>query len=1194
MDVSGRNPLLNYRDLRTGTLNLTPTPDSQMSAPALDSLFRGRTVLLSTLFPNAEGQAEARRRVSAIHRQAQATLDEKGINTLFLAAGMATWEVEGRASPNSPVLLVPITISPSDAGRRDFKLEVSGEPHLNPVLAHVLREEHGVDPLVEGDPAEGVSWGLSAVEPFLADLQQMWSRVRRLSIRHRLVLGNFKYTNMPMVADLENNLESLGNSDLVAAIAGVEAARAALAGQIRDPSINQPDLDPPESEFLVLDADASQHRAINRATRGESVVIWGPPGTGKSQTIANLIVSLNAVGKKVLFVAEKRAAIEVVVSRLQRAGLGNLVMDAHGGIRSKREFAQSLAETMREIRATPLQDYTDLHQRLKETRGQLIAHSQAMHENREPWNISFFEVQHRLIGASGPLLSISAMASDRARALDRANVEQLLREAQEWVDLRGHEVVSQYPEWAASEVSTPEDARDALSLIRTLSPAVLPETRRAVASVLDDAGLNHPHTVGDWHEVFQFLAELKQFLGLYDREILSLNHQVMAEALEPAHHWWKPWAVLTSGKYRAARDAIRATRLDGTKMGGQHALTALDQAVELMGQWRRLALPQSEPVVPESLDGALSRMSSLMELLGQAERTFGKRGLLGMPYEEIEQWLDRLADQEEVAATLPRTRELKSNLINAGFGDVIQHMGDDLPTELAANCVFHSWLRAIRNEVVFGDPRVSNFTEAVHDRRQREYIELDKQHLGLTPERVKRSVAESAVATMNSFEAEASLVNREAAKSTRHIPVRRLFQQAPHVLTALRPCWVMSPLLVAELIPADVGLFDVVIFDEASQIPPAEAIGVLGRASQVVVAGDDRQLPPTSFFANQSISDEEDDNDDLDLALTANIESILDVVKATPIREELLQWHYRSRDARLIAFSNSTIYEDALTAFPGINRDSPIINHLVSAQPLPGRRHTSHPDEVGKVVDLIFEHASEYPEESLGVIAFGSDHAENIDNALRSRLREMGNSEFDRFFAEDAQERFFVKNIERVQGDERDVIILSVGYHKTADGTLPYRFGPLNQQGGERRLNVAFTRARSRLHLVSSFSHHDMDPGRSTARGMELLRQYLEFAASGGVHLADQHDKTPLNAFELDVMNRLRDRGIPVVPRYGVAGYHIDFACQHPDYPGAMVLAIEADGASYHSGYTARERDRLRQENLEDKGWRFHRIWSTA
>ena len=242
---------------------------------------------------------------------------------------------------------------------------------------------------------------------------------------------------------------------------------------------------------------------------------------------------------------------------------------------------------------------------------------------------------------------------------------------------------------------------------------------------------------------------------------------------------------------------------------------------------------------------------------------------------------------------------------------------------------------------------------------------------------------------------------------------------------------------------------------------------------------------------------------------------------------------------------------------------------------------------------MVIDHARRNPSESLGVIAFGDRHANNIDEFLRRRLRELNDHALDQFFADTAAERFFVKNIERVQGDERDVIVLTVGYHKNADGRLLYRFGPLNQAGGERRLNVAITRARSRVHLVSSFSHHDMEPGRSSAKGVELLRQYLEFAASGGTELSAGPSNTPLNPFELDVMKRLEDKGIPVTPQYGVSGFRIDFACAHPDQPGRMVLAIEADGASYHSAHTARDRDRLRQQVLEDKGWRFHRIWST-
>ena len=228
------------------------------------------------------------------------------------------------------------------------------------------------------------------------------------------------------------------------------------------------------------------------------------------------------------------------------------------------------------------------------------------------------------------------------------------------------------------------------------------------------------------------------------------------------------------------------------------------------------------------------------------------------------------------------------------------------------------------------------------------------------------------------------------------------------------------------------------------------------------------------------------------------------------------------------------------------------------------------------------------------MIAFGQHHADNIDNALTRRLSELDDPSLDDFFSEQNEERFFVKNLERVQGDERDVIILSVGYHKDANGNLPYRFGPILQEGGERRLNVAVTRARSRITLVSSFSHRDMDPDRSTARGVILLRQYLEYAASGGENLGADAGDLPLNPFELSIKEGLERRGIPVKPQFGVSGYRIDFACAHPDEPGRMVLAIEADGASYHSTPTARDRDRLRQEVLENKGWRFHRIWSTA
>ena len=348
----------------------------------------------------------------------------------------------------------------------------------------------------------------------------------------------------------------------------------------------------------------------------------------------------------------------------------------------------------------------------------------------------------------------------------------------------------------------------------------------------------------------------------------------------------------------------------------------------------------------------------------------------------------------------------------------------------------------------------------------------------------------------------------------------------------------------------------------------------------------------TSFF---SVTDVEEEAEDDDQALTsADYESVVDVLLAAPLRLFMLGWHYRSRDERLIAFSNRYLYGGVLTTFPGVAGQDCLSHVLVQHRPQPGMSTRSNRDEVAKVVDLIFAHAEQRQEQSLGVIAMGIHHANNIDDELRRRLQLNVGSGIEAFFDESAPEPFFIKNLERVQGDERDAIILSVGYGKQADGRLPYRFGPLNQQGGERRLNVAVTRARSRMTVTSSFSAIDMDPNRSTSEGVELLRHYLSYAASGGDEFEEGSvTHAPLNAFELDVFTRLSAEGVPLAPQFGVSGYRIDFAATHPEYPGRLVLAIEADGASYHSSATARDRDRLRQQVLEHLGWSFHRIWST-
>jgi very-short-patch-repair endonuclease len=495
------------------------------------------------------------------------------------------------------------------------------------------------------------------------------------------------------------------------------------------------------------------------------------------------------------------------------------------------------------------------------------------------------------------------------------------------------------------------------------------------------------------------------------------------------------------------------------------------------------------------------------------------------------------------------------------------------------------------------DPSIGGFWAEAQDKAVQEFSGGDRRHIETTSARVRRAYAENVIRARDQFREQADLVQHQAGLKRRHLSVRDFVRNAPDVLLALKPCWAMSPLVVSQLLPPQ-PYFDVVIFDEASQITPADAVTSMMRGRQLVVAGDDKQLPPTAFFASGSGEDDDDqadpDTPSAVLAGTAGFESILDALGSV-LSFRQLTWHYRSRDERLIAFSNVHTYNRTLVTFPGA--DPGDVLSYVPAPWHPAADTNSPAPEVEAVVDLVLEHARERPDESLGVITMGIRHRDRIEERLRDRLRQDPDleAELSGFFDESRDERFFVKNLERVQGDERDAIILSIGYGKNDRGGLVYRFGPLLSEGGERRLNVAVTRAKNRITLVSSFSAHDMDPGRSAAEGVKLLRQYLQYIETGGTNLGDQViDKPALNPFEVDVRDTLARHGLKLTPQYGTSGYWIDFAVQHPAQPGRHVLAIECDGATYHSSQSARDRDRLRQEQLERQGWRFHRIWSTA
>ena len=941
VDTSGRNRLRRYRDLKTGSLDLTPGQAIGIDARTLDRLLADKSVSLSALFPRDSYSSatfgDARRRLAAIHKKARTNLEEKGIETLFAAIGFATWKVASGTPPNAPVILLPLAVEATGAAVRDYRIEVAGDAHLNPVLAHILRSEYDLKTdNEEADVAEDPPTSLDGFLVLLKQFEASWTALPNLVIKLRAAVANFSYATMPLVTDLEQNSELFAASDIVAAIAGDREARAALAARNCDPEANQPDIDPPSSEFLVLDADSSQHEAINRVLGGESLVIQGPPGTGKSQTIANLITSLIARGKRVLFVAEKRAAIEAVTKRLDQVGLSDLVMDVHGGVTSRRDFARTLNDSLERVATIPSHDYSALHRRLKGCRDSLMANDAALHEPRDPWKLCVFDMWARILAIPESARTQLRISTKAALALDIEGFERLASEIEEWVGLGGHRLAEDHPEWFRSTVTTKEEARQAFELVRDLVDNRLPAARDALFTVLDEIQLPRPETVAEWRRTARFLV------------------------VASGSRWKRMWVQIISRDYRKAKQALGA--------------------------------PDLLSLTPDLVGWSAECVNALVAGLADFSAVAGINILVDRSHTDLASALRQMVSSRTTVANLPRIRKLESQFREAGIENVIERVGKDIPPEYATDAVEHAWLERVFDDLEFEDRRIAAFDSRIHSRHRDEFAETDRQHRDATPQRVYRLTAEDIIATMNNYPEETILVRREAVKKRRHLSVRQLIGKAPHVLSSLRPCWTMSPILAAEMIPVGLQLFDVVIFDEASQIPPAEAVGCLARAPQVVIAGDSHQLPPTSFFG-RNLSDDDDDDD---LLLTRDIESLLDVAGAL-LRDKKLQWHYRSRDDRLIAFSNSHIYGESLTAFPGAIVSTPVTHCLIPFRPIIDVRGTrSNPDEVEKVVELVLKHARESPKETLGVIAFGQHHADNIENTLVRRLSEKNDPSLER------------------------------------------------------------------------------------------------------------------------------------------------------------------------------------------------------
>ncbi|WP_251022014.1 DUF3320 domain-containing protein [Streptomyces sp. ISL-10] len=580
-------------------------------------------------------------------------------------------------------------------------------------------------------------------------------------------------------------------------------------------------------------------------------------------------------------------------------------------------------------------------------------------------------------------------------------------------------------------------------------------------------------------------------------------------------------------------------------------------------------------------------VGGLLDLFDAARGAQLSPALLG-PLDQARELIDNLRDD-------PRGPE-EWHTYRSGLDVLARHGADDVITAAAErgldpltlpHVVEQALLRSWAEGVLATDIRLRTTRSDALDARVADFREADRRLIAAAGGAVIEACNRRRPRSFGS--GGGAVIVREAEKKTRHMPVRELLGRTREVVQRIKPCFMMSPLSVSQFLPADYH-FDVVIFDEASQVRPSDAINCIYRGRSLVVAGDEKQLPPTSFF-DASV---EDDSDEYAEDVPDSFESLLHACKAGAMRDLPLRWHYRSRHENLITFSNRRFYDNSMITFPGaFDEGNDVGVAFLEADGVydrGGRRDNTR--EAEYVARRVIHHFDTRPGRTLGVVALSQAQASAIDHAVQQAR--LTRPDLEHCFTEDRLDGFFVKNLESVQGDERDVMIMSVGYGRDENGKLGLNFGPINKGGGWRRLNVAVTRARYRMEVVASFrgAHLADSPNES----VQHLKRYLEYAENGSAVLAAdavQFDAEPDSPFEESVLEVLRRWGYTVQPQVGVAGFRIDLGLRHPELPGAYALGIECDGVMYHSSRAARDRDRLREQVLNGLGWRLYRIWGT-
>lgn len=1334
LDLTLRNRLLNFRETRQTLPLACPQPESLEDELAAakqfkvlpqsklmsgtdprDFALRQRETGEDPLLAHLREEFAARRlrsflpekdlagRIIELYRRVRTEEEESGANTLFLALGFLEWREERDAkSPHrAPLLLIPVRLERASVQHGFTLRRHDEEAQVNVTLLELLRRDFALEVPGVHPPPEGES-GVDVARVFRL-FQQAVRDMPGWEVKREVWLAQFSFAKFLLWKDLGDRLDDLTRNPVVNHLINHPGE------PFPDPleTLSESELDdrvPVAETFCPVSADSSQLTAIVAADTGKSFVLHGPPGTGKSQTITNLIAHLLARGKSVLFVAEKRAALEVVHRRLTQIGLAPFCLELHSSKSGKAEVLRQIGEAMDFVESRAAEDWSTEAARLEAARNDLNAYVRALHE-RHPNGLSAYQAYAWLIAhrrrhpapEEPPALDLADLTTHTAeeyQSLERLCEDLRLRggtnrlSPEAHTHLRPIRACSWTPDTEDEAVAATRELLQALTAFTEAAPLIAEHLApppadtpyafwcEAVAllhALLDTPALPAAFAEGgDWKgfrtcadtvlEAGRRRDEARAQLDGFDlAKVLALD----LAPLRAAHERFSKGGFFERIRLWIQLKPIRAARLPkaprfrnqeaaaflqtATVLQETHALiekNAPHMAARLGLQWKGgeddwaalenllqwgdtlhghiLQLAGEDPRRLGEIRAAVARLLAAADLLANGSPLHTRIADLTTRWEDLNArfaaftetlrvdaaalppggWLDQgrgladhfLAHRRDFQSWC-RWQESRQEAERLGLAPLL-HLFDDghLALDDLRPTFEHAYRHQFVRHLIQRSPTLREFWGDEHADRIHRFNTLDAAFTRLTARAVAARLAAQLPGARRENcppASEIGILQRERTKKRGHLPVRRLLADTPHVTARLKPCFLMSPLSVAQYLDAGREPFDLVVFDEASQIPVWDAIGAIARGRQAVIVGDPRQLPPTNFFGRV-----ESDEDAIDDGSITDLESILDECLGSGLSTYYLRWHYRSRREGLIAFSNHHYYDNRLLTFPAPQADCPGIRCV----PVPhghydkGKSRTNAAEAEAIVAEVIARlRDPARARASIGIVTFSQAQQTLILDLLDKARSE--HPEIESGFSDDQPEPVFVKNLENVQGDERDVIFFSVCYGPDLAGRVSMNFGPLNRAGGERRLNVAVTRARREIVVFSTLRPDQIDLSRTRAKGVEHLKAYLEYAERGPRALAaalqTAHTDAFDSLFESEVAAFLREQGYDVHTQVGCSGYRIDLAVVAPGHPGRYLLGIECDGATYHRTATARDRDRLRQSVLEGLGWKIHRIWST-